>query len=103
MDAHPHEYSDVGDPVTANFSYIRWIGDRKGIEQQTIRWDRVTLNLEHKMQEWIRVIRQLLQRGIRVFGFFNIPFRGFAPGSVRLITGMWERFEPEVDRTARSK
>lgn len=35
----PRDYFEVGDPITADFTYIRWLGDRKGIEAQTTRWD----------------------------------------------------------------
>jgi uncharacterized protein YecE (DUF72 family) len=50
---------------------LRWIGDRKGIEEQTPHWNQVILNREREMQEWIRLIRQLLQRSVHIFGFFN--------------------------------
>ena len=28
------------DVVTADFAYIRWLGDRKGIEEKTKNWDK---------------------------------------------------------------
>ncbi len=88
----PHEYFDAGDPITANFSYIRWIGDRKGIEEQTTRWDRVIMNREHEMGEWIHVIRQMLKRRIQIMGYFNNHFAGFAPGSIELFDRMWKKY-----------
>ncbi|MGD0222236.1 MAG: DUF72 domain-containing protein [Terriglobia bacterium] len=88
----PQEYFEVGDPVTANFSYIRWIGDRKGIEEKTQRWDHVIIDREDGMRMWIPVIRQLLQRRIQVMGFFNNHYAGFAPGSIKLFNEIWERF-----------
>ena len=87
----PHEYFDAGDPVTANFSYIRWIGDRKGIEEQTIRWDRVIVNREHETEEWIPVIRQMLKRRIHLVGYFNNHYAGWAPGSIELFDRMWKK------------
>jgi uncharacterized protein YecE (DUF72 family) len=85
----PHEYFEAGDPVTAGFSYIRWIGDRKGVEEQTTRWDRVIVDREHEMDEWIRVIRQILKRHIQIVGFFNNHYAGFAPGSIKLFNEIW--------------
>ena len=71
---------------------IRWIGDRKGIEEQTTRWDRVIMNREHEMGEWIHVIRQMLKRRIQIMGYFNNHFAGFAPGSIELFDRMWKKY-----------
>ena len=30
------------DPITADFTYIRWLGDRRGIEEQTKVWDELS-------------------------------------------------------------
>ena len=79
------------DVVTAGFTYIRWLGDRKGIEAKTQHWDRVIIDREDEMQTWIPVIRQLLQRGINVMGYFNNHYAGFAPGSIELFHQVWER------------
>lgn len=88
----PHEYFEAGDAVTANFSYIRWIGDRKAIEEQTTRWDRVILNREAEMAEWMRVILQLLERRGRIFGYFNNHWQGHAPGSIELFEELLRKF-----------
>jgi hypothetical protein len=32
------------DPVTADFTYIRWLGDRKGIEKLTKVWDKAIID-----------------------------------------------------------
>ncbi len=87
----PKEYFEAGYPITADFSYIRWIGDRKGIEEQTTRWDRVIVNRESEMEEWIPVIRQILKRRIQVMGFWNNLWQGHAPGSIELLERMWKR------------
>src|SRR5206468_10045856 len=34
----PWELKQKFDLVTADFSYVRWLGDRKGIEKQTTTW-----------------------------------------------------------------
>lgn len=69
----PQGYFQTGDPITADFCYMRWSGDRKGIEEQTTRWDRVIVNREREMEEWIPVIRQILKRRIQVMGYWNLP------------------------------
>src|ERR1700738_5281083 len=37
---HPNELSQDFDPITTDWTYIRWLGDRKGIEQITKTWDK---------------------------------------------------------------
>lgn len=79
------------DVVTAGFTYIRWLGDRKGIEAKTQHWDQVIIDREDEMRTWIPVIRQLLKRGINVMGYFNNHYAGFAPGSIELFRQVWGR------------
>lgn len=78
------------DLVTADFAYIRWLGDRKGIEEKTQHWDRVIIDREAEMRIWIAVIRQLQKRGLNVLGFFNNHYAGFGPGSIALFRKIWE-------------
>jgi len=79
------------DVVTANFAYLRWLGDRKGIEGKTQRWDRIIIDRTREMEAWIPIIRALLKRGINILGFFNNHYAGFAPGSIKLFREVWER------------
>src|SRR5271169_5081931 len=37
----PAQWFEKFDPITADFTYVRWLGDRKGIEEQTKSWDKV--------------------------------------------------------------
>ena len=78
------------DLVTADFAYIRWLGDRKGIEEKTKHWDRIIIDREEEMRIWIPVVRQLLQRRIQVMGYFNNHYAGFGPGSIELFGKIWE-------------
>ena len=32
------------DPITADWTYIRWLGDRREIEAQTMSWDKVVVD-----------------------------------------------------------
>ena len=64
-DAHFQQLMSRQDVVTAGFTYIRWLGDRKGIEEKTQHWDRIIIDREEEMQIWIPLIRQLLKRGSR--------------------------------------
>ena len=40
----PQQWFEKFDLITANFAYIRLLGDRKGIEEKTKRWDKVIID-----------------------------------------------------------
>ena len=40
----PAQWFEKFDPITANFAYIRLLGDRKGIEEKTKVWDKVIVD-----------------------------------------------------------
>jgi uncharacterized protein YecE (DUF72 family) len=90
------------DVLTADFTYIRWLGDRKGVEEKTRHWDRIIIDREDEMEMWIPALRQLLQRGVRILGYFNNHYAGFAPGSIELFYKVWERLGSETGESAGS-
>ena len=81
------------DVVTAGFTYIRFLGDRKGIEEKTQHWDRILVDREHEMESWIPEIRRLLARRLTVYAYFNNHYAGFAPGSIALFREVWGRLK----------
>ena len=40
----PKQLFDRFDPITADFAYVRWLGDRKGIEEKTKTWNKIIVN-----------------------------------------------------------
>ncbi len=84
------------DPITAEFTYIRWLGDRKGIEEKTTHWNQVLVDREVEMEVWVPAIRRLLQRRLIVYGYFNNHYAGFAPGSISLFYEVWRRLEGTI-------
>ncbi len=89
------------DPITAEFTYIRWLGDRKGIEEKTTHWNQVIVDREVEMEVWVPAIRRLLARRLIVYGYFNNHYAGFAPGSISLFYEVWRRTERPMDAVAR--
>lgn len=79
------------DMVTADFAYVRWLGDRKGIEEKTKRWNRLIVDREREMEMWIPEIKKILARRVRIYGYFNNHYAGFAPGSITLFHEVWKR------------
>jgi uncharacterized protein YecE (DUF72 family) len=79
------------DVVTADFSYIRWLGDRQAIEALTHTWDRLVVDRRQDTEIWVAVVRQLLAREIAVYGFYNNHYAGHSPSSIALFYDLWNR------------
>ena len=85
----PAELLKTGDPLTAGFAFVRWIGDRKGIEEQTKVWDRTLIDRTADLQEWIKVLRDVGRRVDIMFAYANNHYGGFAPDTVELFRSLW--------------
>ena len=87
----PGEWFQKGDPVTADFSYVRWLGDRKGIEERTKTWDKTIVDRRGELTEWANVCWKISARGIPIFAYANNHYAGHAPATVRLFQEIWEK------------
>jgi len=85
----PNDILAKGDPITADFTYIRWLGDRKGIEEETKSWDKTIVNRRRELEEWVEACRNFNQRSISIFAYANNHFAGHAPATVRLFWELW--------------
>jgi len=79
------------DVLTADWAYVRFIGDRKGIEKKTKTWDRLIVDRSKETAEWVPRIRAILERHMPVYAFFNNHYAGHAPGSLELFRNALER------------
>lgn len=78
------------DVITADFVYIRWLGDRKATEAMTQRWDRLVVDRRQDTAASVSVVRQLLARQLPVYGFYNNHYAGHSPGSIALFHEVWK-------------
>jgi uncharacterized protein YecE (DUF72 family) len=69
------------DPITADFIYIRLLGDRKAIEARTTVWNQIVEDRTASMTFWVDVC-QMKRRGIPQYVYFNNHYEGFAVASV---------------------
>jgi uncharacterized protein YecE (DUF72 family) len=76
------------DPITADFAYIRWLGDRIGIERITRVWNRIVVDRTAEMTSWVDVCKKIQRRGVTIYGYFNNHYAGFGPASVQLFRDM---------------
>jgi uncharacterized protein YecE (DUF72 family) len=79
----PNEIFAKVDPITADFTYIRWLGDRKGIEQVTNVWNRIVVDRTAEMTSWVDVCTKIQRRGVSIYAYFNNHYAGFGPASVQ--------------------
>ena len=87
----PQEWLARGDPITAAFTYVRWLGDRKGIEERTKSWDKTIVNRRSELEEWVEACRKFNQRNIAIFTYANNHYAGHAPATVRLFWELWKK------------
>ena len=79
------------DPITADFAYVRWLGDRKGIEKLTTTWDKTVVDRRADLANWVEVFREFVARNLRVFAYANNHYAGNGPASVNLFRALWDK------------
>jgi uncharacterized protein YecE (DUF72 family) len=87
----PAQWFEKFDPITANFTYIRWLGDRKGIEEQTKTWDKVIVDRRAELSEWAEVLGKVHKRKIQIFAYANNHYAGHGPATVEMFQNVWRR------------
>jgi uncharacterized protein YecE (DUF72 family) len=68
--------------VTADFAYIRWLGDRYAIEKITKTWNERVVDRDDDLGKWIAPINNLLDGNVDVYGFVNNHYSGYAPADI---------------------
>jgi uncharacterized protein YecE (DUF72 family) len=94
----PAQLFEQFDPITADFTYIRWLGDRKGIEQRTKTWDVVIVDRTQELAEWVEIVRKVHKRRIQIFAYANNHYAGHAPATVEQFQQMLGPLEPAKPR-----
>lgn len=78
--------------LTAPFTYIRWLGDRHGIEKITKVFNQRVVERDADLERWVPHIEQVLEKGVKVYGFVNNHYGGYAPADIdylrRRLSGM---------------
>jgi uncharacterized protein YecE (DUF72 family) len=96
----PREVKDGLDLVTADFVYVRWLGDRKGIEALTTTWDKTVIERTDDLKNWAALFRQFVSRNLKVYAYANHHYAGHRPGTVKLFWEEWPaRRSPSPEKT----
>jgi uncharacterized protein YecE (DUF72 family) len=85
----PWELKNDLDLITADFTYVRWLGDRKGIEEKTRTWDRVIIDRQGDLFEWVGLLKKVHERRIMILAFANNHYAGNGPATVELFRSLW--------------
>jgi uncharacterized protein YecE (DUF72 family) len=85
----PKELAESFDPITTDWTYIRWLGDRKSIEQITKTWGKTVIDRTNKLSSWVDYCQQVQRRGVTIFAYANNHFGGHAPATVRQFRELW--------------
>lgn len=83
------------DPITADLAYVRWLGDRKGIEEKTKTWDKIIVDRTAELSEWVEVLKKVHERKIQILAFANNHYAGNGPGTIEEFRKLWQRATAE--------
>jgi uncharacterized protein YecE (DUF72 family) len=77
--------------ITAGFAYVRWLGDRKGIEEQTKTWDKTVVDRREDLANWVELFRKFVTRNLKVFAYSNNHYAGHGPATAKLFWDLWNK------------
>jgi uncharacterized protein YecE (DUF72 family) len=78
------------DYITAPFTYVRLLGDRKEIEKQTKTWDKVIVDRTSELRGWVDMCQRTVKRGIDTHVYVNNHFAGHSPATVEQFKKLWD-------------
>jgi uncharacterized protein YecE (DUF72 family) len=98
----PSQWFEKFDPITTDFTYVRWLGDRKGIEEQTKTWDKVIVDRSEDLAEWVQVLKTVHKRKIQIYAYANNHYAGYGPATVEMFQDLWRRAVKENGKSKRA-
>lgn len=74
-----HPWMPDMDTITAEFTYIRWEGDRKKVKGNL---GKVEMDRSSDIRGWAQKVRGFLDESVEVYGYFSKNYSGYPPGDV---------------------
>jgi uncharacterized protein YecE (DUF72 family) len=89
----PRPWEQKLDLITTDFVYVRLLGDRKGIERDTLVWDKVIVDRTDELQQWIDLFGNIRRRtqDLKIYAYANNHYQGHGPATVKLLWDLYER------------
>jgi uncharacterized protein YecE (DUF72 family) len=94
---------DKFDPITAKFTYVRWLGDRKGIEALTKVWDKTIVDRRVELTQWAEVLDKVRQIKIPIYAYANNHYAGHGPATVEIFKALWRARGGEISEPTKVK
>ena len=90
----PWEMKEKLDLITTDFVYVRWLGDRHGIEKMTQVWDKTVVDRTEDLKNWVGLFRTFVKKNLKIFAYANNHYAGHGPATVKTFWDIWKRCEP---------
>ena len=87
----PAQWFERFDPITTDFTYVRWLGDRKGIEERTKVWNEVIVDRHSELSEWADILGKVHKRKIQILAYANNHYAGYGPATVEMFRDLWRK------------
>src|SRR5260370_3428479 len=89
----PWEMKEKFDMITADFTYVRWLGDRKGIEELTKTWDKIIVDRKDDLKNWVDLLKEMVndKKTRKLFAYANNHYEGFGPATVKRFMDLWNK------------
>ena len=79
------------DQLTAQFTYIRWLGRRQDIPDDD--YSHVRINRDAQLDGWASQISRYLREGVTIHAYFNNHHQGHSPASARSLLARLEALD----------
>jgi uncharacterized protein YecE (DUF72 family) len=96
LDLPEHRESSVEDEeldlITTDFVYVRLLGDRKGIEQQTLVWDKTIVDRTNELHHWVDLFGMIRNRtqDLKIYAYANNHYQDHGPNTVKLLWDLYK-------------
>jgi uncharacterized protein YecE (DUF72 family) len=89
---HGADLARALDLFTADFAYLRLIGDRELVEQAAGgRFDRIVVDQSARLERWVALLRESLGRVPETFAYANNHYAGHGPATIRELADLVKR------------
>ena len=83
-----HPWMPVLDTVTADFTYVRWLGDRRNVESD---FSYIRIDRTKELARWLEILERIAADGLVVYGYFNNHYAGHSPASLGMFQNLLGR------------
>lgn len=87
----PWEMKQKIDLATTDWTYVRWLGDRKRIEELTETWDKAIVDRTGDLNNWVEIFREFVAKKMKIFAYANNHYAGHGPATVKLFWETWNK------------